>query len=433
MRNWVASVAGLVACVLVVASCTEKLSGGAACASLCPEQNLQAKDTTIFPLDLDSTIVGFPSLGSDPYLAVMARGDSVQTGGIVRFDSLRTVLPVVTGGATVRDIVSIDSASLTITLASKAIATDRVTVDLYDVESPAADLDTAAVRILLQNPANVFASASFSKDSVSHPDSTRTLVIPIPKLFLLAKLKDPNDRLRIGIRFRSAASASAQIFSNDNSLPPKLFYRGATAADTPASRDTASINLGPHSLSPGMLSNSIPDLSDYLVTIKHTVTAAPLLAVGGMPGARAYLRFKVPAAIVESTTVVRAVLLLTQTPFTGPSAQDDVTVTPRVVIAGVGVEPGKAAQLVADPLALFVPTRAIRPSASGEVAFDVVNLIVRFRSDHPAKDQRALVLESDVEGQAPQAILFFSNEASVAALRPRLRISYVPRVNFGLP
>ncbi|MDQ6827500.1 MAG: hypothetical protein M3081_01375 [Gemmatimonadota bacterium] len=433
MRNWVASVAVLAACVLVVASCTEKLSSGHACASLCPEQNLVAKDTTIFPLDLDSTLVGFPSLGSDAYLAVMARGDSVQTGGVVRFDSIPRLLPVVAGGAAARDIVAIDSAALTLTVAAKAIASDRVTVDLYDVETPAADLDTGAVRVLLQNPAKIITSVSFSKDSVSHPDSTRVLKIPIPKAFLLAKLKDPLDRLRIGIRIRSAASASVQIYSSKNTLPPSLFYRGATAADTPTARDTASFTLGPHSSSPGALTGFVPNLADYLVNIKATVTPAPLLAVGGMPGARAYLRFNVPAAIVESTTVVRAVLLLTQTPFTGPSAQDDVTVTPRVVIAGTGVEPGKAALLLADPLLLPVPTRAVRPAASGEITLDVVNLIVRFRTDHPGKDQRALVLMSDVEGQVPQAILFFSNEASVPARRPRLRITYVPRVNFGLP
>ena len=45
---------------------------------------------------------------------------------------------------------------------------------------------------------------------------------------------------------------------------------------------------------------------------------------------------------------------------------------------------------------------------------------------------RALVLRSAFEGAEIGEIRFFSREAP-AALRPRLRLSYIPRTEFGLP
>jgi hypothetical protein len=46
--------------------------------------------------------------------------------------------------------------------------------------------------------------------------------------------------------------------------------------------------------------------------------------------------------------------------------------------------------------------------------------------------QRALALLSGTEGQRPAQIDFFSSRAP-AALRPRLRITFVPAINYGLP
>jgi hypothetical protein len=50
----------------------------------------------------------------------------------------------------------------------------------------------------------------------------------------------------------------------------------------------------------------------------------------------------------------------------------------------------------------------------------------------PRGTQRALVLRADAEGLQASAVRFYSVEAP-AGLRPRLRLSYVPRTNFGLP
>ena len=46
---------------------------------------------------------------------------------------------------------------------------------------------------------------------------------------------------------------------------------------------------------------------------------------------------------------------------------------------------------------------------------------------------RALVLRVADEGYEPGELRFYSSEAADPALRPRLRITYVPRVTFGQP
>jgi hypothetical protein len=45
---------------------------------------------------------------------------------------------------------------------------------------------------------------------------------------------------------------------------------------------------------------------------------------------------------------------------------------------------------------------------------------------------RAIVLRSSLEGEFPSEFYFYSSEAP-ASLRPRVEISYIPRVDFSLP
>jgi hypothetical protein len=63
--------------------------------------------------------------------------------------------------------------------------------------------------------------------------------------------------------------------------------------------------------------------------------------------------------------------------------------------------------------------------------FPVVNLVRAWRS-LPSNTPRALVLRAALEGAQAAEVRFYSIEAP-AGLRPRLRLSYVPRTNFGLP
>ena len=86
---------GFLAAVSVVA-CTEKLESGAACPVLCPQQSVELKDTIIDAVAIDSTQPGYPPIGQETELLLAARGDTLDTRIIVRFDTLAKTFTNVT-------------------------------------------------------------------------------------------------------------------------------------------------------------------------------------------------------------------------------------------------------------------------------------------------------------------------------------------------
>src|SRR5690242_18588375 len=86
-RTWcaLAIIAGI---TLLVAGCQEKLNGGAACPSLCPEQSLTYQDTVLQGvIDTDITVTGFPPQGSQSSLLLanwISGVDTLRTVGVVR-------------------------------------------------------------------------------------------------------------------------------------------------------------------------------------------------------------------------------------------------------------------------------------------------------------------------------------------------------------
>src|SRR5918911_4472365 len=91
-RSWRVVVVTLGA-VLLATGCQENLGSGAACASLCPD-TLTLRDTVLVAdsvIDVDSTVAGFPPLGTESSLLVAnyAQGaNRVQSVAVLRFDNL---------------------------------------------------------------------------------------------------------------------------------------------------------------------------------------------------------------------------------------------------------------------------------------------------------------------------------------------------------
>src|SRR5207253_10270060 len=91
----------------------------------------------------------------------------------------------------------------------------------------------------------------------------------------------------------------------------------------------------PFSRTPATESIAAGHLPGYTVVAKAPAAAPPgLLAVGGLPARRAYLRFDIPSRIIDSATVVRATLLLNQLPNSALDPSDTVEILPQVVLAG---------------------------------------------------------------------------------------------------
>jgi hypothetical protein len=407
-----------------VAACDEKLDAGAACPVLCPDQDVPVRDTVIEPVVLDTTLFGFPTTGDEAELYVASRGDSVQTRGIFRFDSLPTRYVPDTAKKDTVLIAEVDSASFFVHLdTTRAVLPDRIAFDLYDVDADLPDSATAAVDALFADASRFLGATSVRKDSIT--DTLRVLFAPEGNARLLAKIRG-NARLRVGVRVRSepaGASAAIRMYGG------QLRFR--------VSQDTGQVKpilLVPESATPVDSAFLRQQFADYTLVVKGTPPPpAGTLGVGGLPGRRALLRFDVPRHIIDSTTIVRAMLLLTQTPFRQVSPADTFTIYPAVVAAGVALtDLGRAARLITPAGFYGIDSLRLAPGDTGVRSIRLVTLLRVLRGVNPDSSLRAIVLRSSQEGQLPLEVRFFSAEAP-STLRPRLELSYIPRVNFGLP
>jgi hypothetical protein len=216
-----------------------------------------------------------------------------------------------------------------------------------------------------------------------------------------------------------------RIVSTEGGLTPSLTFR--------ASPDTATARVVvlPFSRTPVGESLTAGHLSDYTLIAKRPPAGSPSdLDVGGLPPRRVYVRFDIPSSIIDSSTVVRATLLLNQIPNSALDATDTVLILPTLVIAGRAIkDPTRAAQITAD---VALDTLRMMPGGSGLTQVELARAFTVWRTQSPDTTARAIVLKTFNEGNSPLEIRFSSSE-DVAALRPRLRISYTSRVPLGIP
>jgi hypothetical protein len=421
LRNRLWGMALLVGVVGTLAGCSEDLKGTAGCPSLCPEQNVVPRDTLLETfMAVDTTVVGYPVIGTEPFLLLASRGDTLDTRAVIRFDSLTQRFS--RGGAD-SAIYTVDSSTVLLSLDTTGTkATAPVSIEVYDVDTTAVDTATSAALSLFR-PDRLIGGRTYATAELKD-----TLRVPLQNDKVLGKLTGTAPRrLRLGFRVRSTAPSQIRLRSRDGGGAPRLTYD--------ASPDTAVKALinSPSSSTPTDNPTLRNDLTDYqLVAMSPGNSAGNLLAVGGLPGQRTYLRFNVPTRLIDSATVVRATLLLTQVPTNSVDAADSLTIYPQVVRATLTLTDVVKSAGILNPPALEIDSLRFRPNESGLRSIEIVGAVRQWKAIGAASLQRAIVLRSATEGASPSAMLFYSSKAP-AAQRPRLRITYVNNVEFGVP
>ncbi|HEY7877250.1 MAG TPA: hypothetical protein VIC55_03450 [Gemmatimonadaceae bacterium] len=425
--------------VAVIGGCQEQLASGAACPSLCPD-TLVVKDTVFSgkaAFDTITTVVGIPPLGTETSLLVgdfTQGGSPVQTAAIMRFDSLVRIFPDTDTTAAKRPFTRVDSSALSIIVIPPTDSTkdtilvpDSITFVVYDVNVNAPDFDTAAVHARLNTLP--IASRVVPRDSVKG-----AIRIPLDTGWVAQHVRN-GVRIRLGLRIQSALPAQIVVGSTEGSQGATLQYFGY--ADTSRSFITRGVNTVGEPGTP-----TLKSLSDYDLVLQGTPPPPPgILAAGGIPGSRIYMRFNVPAVLIDSSaTIVRANLILHQAAnltFFPSDTTDTILLQTRVVQATPFVtDIGTAALLVADPATLGatgIPTSNLRPNTEHPDTIPIVGLFILWKRVGPRASQRALVLKSSAEGIDPQQYFFYSLDAPNDTLRPRLEISYILKSGFGLP
>ena len=422
----VAAVAG----TLGLAACTEQLESGAGCPVLCPQPAIELRDTVIEAVVVDSTLTGFPAIGFEEFPLLANRGDTLETRVIVRFDSLPTTY--VRSGPGDSAIVRTDSATLNLRLLYPIIDSTRVyTVRAYDVDTAVADnslADTSVATLLpLFRPDRLLGSVGFVPTALT--DSV--VRIPLDTAALLRKIQN-GQRLRIGLLLDDGTRGGLRLAGQG---PGGLSIRFRANPDTAVA---APVIVLPRSKTPADPLTAAA-LVDYQIVVRGFLPPSDMtLAVGGVPGRRTYLRFELPRRITDSTRVVRAALLLTQRP-NPQSAQrgDTVRLAPEVLVAGGTITNlERAVRFTSRTFGLGgslvgISDIVVVPEGSGPVTVDIAPLVAAWSFISADTVPRALVLRALQEGAGP-TVLFPSREAA-PDLRPRLRLTYAPSLEFGLP
>ena len=436
--------------LLAIAACKEDLAGGAACPTLCPGQQLDVHDTVLFATDAVDTIVvvpGMPPLGTETGLLVArykdSKGDSIVSGAVLRYDSLQRNFPQADTTKPARKIASISAAQLIFVASPDTnMIRDSVRFEVIDVDANTPDLDTATIHGFFYSHAPI-GHLNVKVDSLAVQHS-----IPLDTAFIRQRVTTPGARVRLGIRIFSyghdstgnvqvAVTPITSVSAAAGAQPgPTLSYEGhAAVADTVDSLQFTNFSVSKSNGS----GPELRYLANYqLIMFGSPAAPAGVLAVGGLPSNRIYMRFKLPSALIDSsTTIVRAQLILHQRGDSTFQDIDSLSLTPRVVIASPAVvDVSKAALLLAEPTTLPIPMVKMNPretrSDTLSLVSRVANIVSLWRSEGPVIMQRAIVLQSTGEGKDPRRILIYPNTAA-DSLRPRLHLTYIPRSGFGLP
>jgi len=410
--------AGLVILTVAIAACTENLDNSNGCPLLCVDQQAGVQTITLDAVTFDSTVSALTGQGTELSLLLATRGDTVDSRAIIRFDSIPARYTKSRSDTTSFPVTTADSALLHLrvdTVGGKI--PDQVTLDVYDVNSTAADSLIAPVAALF-TPARLIGSQTYAK-----ADLKDSITFSFASSAIVSRKGGP---MRLGIRARASQSVQLKLRSNEfGGVPTSLTYR--VSPDT----TVAKVVLTPFSKTPADQPSQALSLSDYTLLVKGTATgAATQLNVGGLPARRVYLRFNVPAFVTDSADVVRASLVLTQIPNTQIDPNDTVFIIAHVGLATTAVsDVSKAAQITAQANA---DTLKAHPGASGVKTLEIAQVIGLWRSQVATTTPRSLVLLSAQEGESPLEARFYSIEATPEQ-RPKLRITYSTRKSKGLP
>ena len=181
--------------------------------------------------------------------------------------------------------------------------------------------------------------------------------------------------------------AGGVFSSNIGVAPPLLYFRAS-----PDTQNVGALVVAPFSKTPDNVAVAA-DLADFqIITLGPAPAPANVLRVGGIPARRVYMRFEIPEGIIDSSSIIRASLLLTQRPIPdAPRAQDTMHVQAlRVNSSAVVTDLARALLFIT----IGPDSTKIVPADSAVKAFEVINLIKAWRQTDTSITPRAIALRS---------------------------------------
>lgn len=388
--------------MLLLAGCQEKLAAPADCPDLCPG-GYDVREDTLFALPGgDSAYVGYLNAGQGSSLRVSWQFPVSEDRAAFKF-ARRTDSLTVNG---VQRAYTIDSIALEISLGYRDTLVKGLKVFLYrlpvtvDSTTTFAEIDGAFVPSAIVDSFMVDDSVVSKRLRVVYAGAdTAKLSIPAADSAVLALgvqiRADQGTGARIG---GAAAGSGAPSFINYVKLP---------------NSDTTTID---RIISPAIQFNT------FVSQTPQTVDP-DLLTLGGVPSARALVRFPWPVRLRDSATLVRATLqLIPSSPVVG-LGDDTAFVVARPVIADFG---GKSPAVNDVTFTSSVP---VLPGASDTVSLEVRRQLTSWQGTRPVPPALALQLSPEVSSFSRVLL----GTSRTPGLVPRIIVTYALKFPFGEP
>ena len=396
MKVWFLGVVAFMA-----AGCQERLAMPSTCPELCPGEGLIIRDTVLLPITgRDSTYLGY--IGATQITALLASNGL--PAGEARAWAIFPRRPDSVFVLGVRYAYTIDSAAILVHITARDTAVKDLRLIVHRIPLPVDSTTTLADLDPLLTLESVV-------DSVRVPDTLRSgdvrMVLPAEAVSRLDP--DETDSTRFALAFRVNAPVPTGVrlgstFSAEGG-PVYLTYVQAPTPDTTLRRQTISLPA---------------DSSNYVLE-PPPVPGPEVLYLGGRSGSRIILRFRLPAFIRDSSTVIRATLELTPVGPLKGLPNDPAELQTRAVLIDVGAK----SPAFAGTVGLYL----LRTEVTEVQSFEVRGPVSTWFG--PGGLTPTLLLGLAPEGGTFSRPEFFSSLAPAGA--PRLRLTYATSARPGFP
>ncbi len=298
--------------LVTVAACTEHLTTPGTCPTFCPGGQSVFRDTILTPLPGgDSSFAGFVSPASLTSVLASSGGQYGEHRAVIRFLPRGDSVVVSDSSHTF----SVDSVAIELGLQAQDTTVGNFVIEMYRLPPTVDSTVTLADLDAMFTPDNLLAEIPESeafRSGVFHVtfsgDSLSKLVFT------------PNDSsvLEIGLRVRADGPTGARFGTPaSGTFGPEMstYVKAVGVVDS-------------------LAATTIGRTSQVFFTVSEPAPPPPssLLAVGGIPVSRSFIRFALPPFLRDSATIIRATLSLqADAPLVGIPADTAILVATSVL------------------------------------------------------------------------------------------------------
>lgn len=304
--------------VMLVTSCTERLTTPGGCPSLCPGGTPEFRDTVLTSiLEGDSAFTGYTSPTDAGSLLLSNGGSLGDSRALIRFNPRGDSA---FAGDSLKPF-TIDSVVLSVFLQARDTTASGLKIDVYRLPPTFDSLTTFAELDAAMTPGALLWTIDLQDAARNGRLEMKFVGADLDKL---SYVPSDSTRLVLGLQLRAPTAAG-------------VYIGGAAGGDaTPLYRTYADVEIADTLLQKQLVQRGVAQN----VTLRSTPSPSDpaLFRVGGFPATRGLIRFDVPRYLRDTATIVRATLELvpnvTMVGIPGDSARIDA----RAVLADFGAK-----------------------------------------------------------------------------------------------